>query len=540
MAGLATAFGSGAATNSIEEIRSADVILIIGSNTSGQHPLVYARVADAKKNRNAKVIVVDPRTTPVASLADLHLALKPGSNLALINAMMHVILEEGLENRSFISERTEQFEALKASLSTTTPEWAAERTGLAPDDIRMAARMYAAGPDSTVLYCMGVTQQVSGTQSCAALANLVMLCGMIGRPSTGLIPLRGQNNVQGSCDMGALPENLPGYVRAGTELAEQRFTPVWGPFANAQGRKLTEVMHDILEGRIKALYIMGENPMLSDPDTASVAKALRSLDLLVVQDLFMTQTAELAHVVLPAASYLEKEGTFTNTERRVQRVRAALPPLAGTRPDWQILSKLIELMGGQSGYTSPEAIFNEIRTVVPAYAGMTYARLEKQQGLCWPCPTETHPGTPVLHASAFSRGLGLFTVNAQEGHPEQTDADYPFTLITGRLPHHYHSGTMTRRSWALERESPEAFLEMHPDDAAGIGVKDNWKVSVRSRRGEIFARVRVTSGITKGNVFLPFHFLESSANMLTSHEYLDPTVKIPAFKVSAVAVTVKE
>ena len=538
MAGLATAFGSGAATNSIEEIRSADVILIIGSNTSGQHPLVYARVADAKKNRNAKLIVVDPRTTPVAKLADVHLPVRPGGNLALINAMMHVILAEGLENRAFITERTEAFEALKASLETTTPEWAAPLTGLDPEAIRAAARLYAAGPDSAILYCMGVTQQTTGTESCAALANLVMLCGMIGRSSTGLIPLRGQNNVQGSCDMGALPESLPGYVRAGTELAEQRFTPVWGPFANARGRKLTEVMHDIQEGRIKALYVMGENPMLSDPDTSSVAKALRNLDLLVVQDIFMTQTAELAHVVLPAASYLEKDGTFTNTERRVQRVRTVLQPLPGTRPDWQILSELIERLGGQGGYTSPEAIFNEMRTVVPAYTGMTYARIEKQQGLCWPCPTETHPGTPVLHSNAFSRGLGLFTVNHGETATEEPDDAYPFTLITGRLPHHYHTGTMTRRSWALERECPEAFLEMHPDDAARIGAKSHWKVSVRSRRGEVFAQVLVTDGITPGNVFLPFHFLESAANMLTSHEHLDPTVKIPSFKVSAVAVTV--
>ncbi len=373
---------------------------------------------------------------------------------------------------------------------------------------------------------------------------------MIGRPYTGLIPLRGQNNVQGSCDMGALPEVLPGYVQAGTELAKERFEPVWGPFANTQGRKLTEILHDIHEGKIKALYIIGENPALSDPDSASVAAALQKLDFLLVQDIFMTQTAQYAHVVLPAASYLEKDGTFTNTERRVQRIREVLPPLTGTRPDWQILADLCHRMGAKGDYASAEAVFEELRTVIPSYGGMNYARLEQEQGLCWPCPapqppatnkkqaTPEHPGTPILHQNTFVRGLGRFTVNDSTAKAEEADETYPYILITGRLPHHYHTGTMTRRSWALEREYPTAFLEIHPDDAARIGVKSNWNVCVRSRRGEVFAKAHVTDAIKPGNVFLPFHFLESSANTLTSHEYLDPQVKIPAFKVTAVSVHV--
>lgn len=566
MAGLATAFGSGASTNSIEEIRSANVIFILGSNTSAQHPLAYARVIDAKQNHGARLIVADPRTTPVAALADEHLAVRPGANLALINAMLHVILREGLEDRAFIAARTENVDALRASIHDCTPEWAARLTGLDPAAIRRAARLYAAGPASSILYCMGVTQHVTGTRTCAALANLAMLCGMVGRPSTGLNPLRGQNNVQGACDMGALPETLPGYVRAGSEEARARFTPLWGNFANSVGRRLTEITSGMRDGSIRAAYVIGENPLQSDPDTQSVAEGFRRLDFLLVQDLFLTPTAELADVVLPASSYLEKQGTFTNTERRVQLVNEALPPLPGTRPDWRILVDLMRIMrpagtADAPDYASPEAVFAEIRKANPAYAGMSYARLAAHDGLCWPCPDEEHPGTPILHVQTFSRGRGLFTVNrfavAEGACPgrrdvnggaceqpgpdmadmgERPDADYPFTLITGRLPTHYHTGTMTRRSWALQREAPEAFLDMHPDDAARLGLRNDWKVSIRSRRGSVVARLHVTPEILPGVVFLPFHFAESAANVLTSHDRVDPVAGIPALKMTAVAV----
>ena len=343
---------------------------MIGSNTSAQHPLAYARITAAKK-RGAKLITVDPRRTPVATLSDIHLAIRPGSNLALVNALMHVILfEEKGQDDAFINERTEHFDALRASLEGCTPEWAAPLTGLQPEAIRETARLYAKGPNSIILYCMGVTQQVTGTRTCGALANLVMLCGMIGRPSTGLIPLRGQNNVQGacdmgatpadlpgyqkiannevrgSCDMGALPETLPGYVKADSELGHQRFARLWGPFADEQGKKLTEIMDGMRDGSIRAAYIMGENPMQSDPDAAKVEAGLRNLDFLIVQDIFMTPTARLADVILPAASYLEKQGTFTNTERRVQLINEVLPPLPGTRPDWRILCDVINALGG--------------------------------------------------------------------------------------------------------------------------------------------------------------------------------------------------
>ena len=386
---------------------------MIGSNTSAQHPLAYARITAAKK-RGAKLITVDPRRTPVATLSDIHLAIRPGSNLALINALMHVILfEEKAQDDAFINERTEHFDALRASLEGCTPEWAAPLTGLQPEAIRETARLYAKGPNSIILYCMGVTQQVTGTRTCGALANLVMLCGMIGRPSTGLIPLRGQNNVQGSCDMGALPETLPGYVKADSELGHQRFARLWGPFADEQGKKLTEIMDGMRDGSIRAAYIMGENPMQSDPDAAKVEAGLRNLDFLIVQDIFMTPTAQLADVILPATSYLEKQGTFTNTERRVQLINEVLSPLPGTRADWRILCDVINALGGRADYDSPREIFNEIRQVVPSYAGMDYTRLAEEQGLCWPCPTPDHPGTPYLHAASFTRGRGLFTVNEE-------------------------------------------------------------------------------------------------------------------------------
>ncbi len=541
MAGLATSFGSGAATNSLEEIRHADVLFIIGSNTSAQHPLAYARVAEAVKSGRTKLIVADPRTTPVAQLAHIHLPLRPGSNLALINAMLHVVYTEKLHNEAFVEAHTEGFEAFIASIEQVTPQWAADITGLTAQAITEAARLFASSTKAMILYCMGITQHVTGTESCRALANMSLLTGSIGHESAGLLPLRGQNNVQGSCDMGGLPEVLPGYVQAGSTLAEQRFGTLWGDFANECGLKLTEMLHAMAHKNISSVYIIGENPLLSDADTAATEKALRSLDLLIVQDIFLTETAKLAHVVLPAASYLEKEGTFTNTERRVQRIRPVLPPQGQSRADWQIIAQIMQNLDAKSApYASTEDIFNEICTLVPSYAGMSYARLEAHDGLCWPCPDKEHAGTPIMHSHGFARaqGKGLFTVNIFEARGQQQCQDYPFILVTGRLAHHYHTGTMTRLSWALERESPTAFLEMHPDDAASIGAKQGWNVRIRSPRGEADALLHVTKKITKGTVFLPFHFLESSANALTSHEHLDPIVKIPEFKVSSVSVAV--
>ncbi len=540
MAGLAASFGSGAATNSLAEIAHADCIFIIGSNTSAQHPLAYAQVVKAVQN-GAALMVADPRKIPVAELATHYLPIPPGTNLVLINALLHVIIAEELYDSKFIKQRTEGFAEMAKSVKNCTPAWATKITGLDESAIYTMARTYAQAKNAMILYCMGVTQHVTSTETCRALANLAMLCGMIGRPSTGLLPLRGQNNVQGSCDMGALPETLPGYVQAGSTLAWDRFSPTWGAFANTQGLKLTEMIEAMHTGQIKSLYIMGENPLLSDADTSVTKDALTSLDFLVVQDLFMTETAHLAHVVLPASSYLEKDGTFTNTDRRVQRIRKALPNYADSKADWQILLALINKLGYAQHLNSAEEIFNEMTSLVPSYAGMTYARIEQEQGICWPCPKQDdgnlHMGTPILHQGSFTRGKGLFMVNNFEMRGQQACNEYPFILVTGRLAHHYHTGTMTRRSWALEREAPTALLEMHPDDAKSIGVKDMWYVQVRSPHGAVRVLVHVTSAISRGHVFLPFHFVESAANELTSHKHLDPFVKIPEFKVSAVAIT---
>ncbi len=523
-------------TNSISEIADSDVIFIIGSNTTEQHPLVATRVYDAIKTKCAKLIVADPRKIPIAYEADYYLPLAPGTNLALINAMLHVIIAEGLIDANFIAERTEGFESLKASVADFTPEKAALITGLDAELIRSAARVYGNAKQASILYAMGITQHVTGTKNCAALCNLAVITGNIGRAATGVNPLRGQNNVQGACDVGCLPEILPGYAPAGSQLAMDRFSPIWGDFANKPGRKLGEMLDDAAAGKIKALYIIGENPVISDPNQAHVRHALENTELLIVQDIFLSETAQLADIVLPGASFIEKDGTFTNTERRVQRIREAIPPLAGCKPDWLILTELIKAMGYVADYQHPEDIFNEMRLLMPSYAGITYERLAEHQGLCWPCPAENHPGTPYLHKDKFIRGKALLTVNDYENPAAQASEEFPLILTTGRVMHHYHTTTMTSRAWSLNRESPHSFIEMHPNDAAVIGVKDGWLVSISSALGSIKAHVVVTTNIKQGVVFMPFHFAESPVNKLISDKNLDPVTNIPEFKVCAVRV----
>ena len=521
-------------TNSMEDMRSADLIFVVGSNTTEQHPLAAERIIAAKK-QGARLIVADPRRTALAALADIHLPLKPGTDLYVINAMAKCILDAGLHAKEFIRKRTEGFEEFTAALAPWTLERAEEESGIAADVISKAAHWYAHGPDSSLVYCMGVTQHSSGTANCLALANLVMLCGMVGRPNTGLNPLRGQNNVQGACDMGALPDVLTGYLRADSAEGWERFTPVWGDFAATAGLTLTDMIDGAARGGIRSLFIMGENPAVSDPDTAHVLKALSRLDFLVVQDIFLTETAGHAHVVLPAASWLEKEGTFTNTERRVQKVNRVLPPLSGTLPDWEILTRLLRNMGHKAEYGNPEDIFMELRSVTPSYAGMTYARLEKEQGICWPCPAEDHPGTPCLHQDAFARGKGRFAAQFVVNEQERVSNAYPLQLTTGRVGFQYHTGSMTRRIWALEREFPDNFVEMHPDDAKTVGAQDNRMVRVSSQRGSVLARVRINRDIRRGVVFMPFHYSDNPANALTGGRR-DPVTKTPAFKASAVRI----
>jgi len=521
-------------TNSIEELADADCIFIIGSNTTVAHPLVATRLYKAKA-KGAKILVADPRQIQMALFADVYVRQRLGSDVALLNGMMHVIVKNGWHNRPFIEERTEGFEEFLKVIEEFPPERASELSEVAVDDIVRMAEYYAKAKNGSIVYCMGITQHTTGVDNVKTLANLAMLCGHIGRPSTGVNPLRGQNNVQGACDMGGLPNVYPGYQAVTVPEIKEKFEKAWNAKLSPNvGLTIMEMMHGIEEGKVKAMVILGENPLVSDPDVEHVRHALQQLEFLCVIDIFPTPTTELAHVVLPAASYAEKEGTFSNSERRVQRVRKAIDPVGDARPDWQIIQDLSNRVGYPMNYGSPEEIFEEIRQVTPSYAGITYERIEGE-GLCWPCPTTDHPGTPYLHKDRFARGKGLFHAIDYRPPAETPDQDYPFWLTTGRSYVHYHTGTMTRISPHLEREMPEVLLEMHPDDAAAYGVRDGDVVRVSSRRGTVTTKVQVTDRIGKGVLFMPFHFTESAANVLTNTA-LDPVCKIPEYKVCAVKV----
>ncbi|HRU42555.1 MAG TPA: molybdopterin-dependent oxidoreductase, partial [Candidatus Diapherotrites archaeon] len=451
-------------TNSIEELSKADVIFIIGSNTTEQHPLIGMRIREAVLKNNAKLIVADPRRIPIAEHAAAYAPLKPGSNLAFINGMLNVIVSEGLANDDFIRNRTEGYEEFKESIVNYTPDAVSLITGVDADMIREFARMYAKAENASIVYAMGITQHITGSANVAALANLALITGQIGKEASGVNPLRGQNNVQGACDMGALPNVFPGYQSVLDDNAREKFKAAWGENINSdKGLTVSEMMEEAAHGKIKALFIMGENPMLSDPDISHVEDALKNLELLIVQDIFLTETARYAHAVLPGTSFLEKDGTFTNTERRVQRVRKAIEPVGSSKPDWEILCALFNALGYKAAYNNPEDIMEEIRSLTPSYGGISYDRIENC-GLQWPCPNPEHPGTKFLHKDKFSRGLGKFTVNHYIDPAESADDEYPLIMTTGRIQHHYHTGTMTRRSWALDREYPHGFIEMNPED----------------------------------------------------------------------------
>lgn len=520
-------------TNSINELENSEVIFVIGSNTTEQHPLIGMRIIDAVKKNGAKLIVADPRKIPLTEHAAVYAPIKPGSNLAFINGILNVIISENLMNEEFIQSSTEGFEEFKASIEKYTPEAVAPIAGVPEDTIREIARLYAKAKTASIVYAMGITQHITGTKNVGALANLALLTGQIGRESTGVNPLRGQNNVQGACDMGALPDVLPGYQSLNNGAVIEKFASAWGEgFADKAGKTVAEMMDGAVNGEIKSLFIMAENPMLSDPDLDHVKEALESLELLVVQDIFLSETAKLAHVVLPGASFMEKDGTFTNTERRVQRVREALEPIGNSKADWEILRDLMNAMGTDASYSSPSEIMEEIRGLVPSYGGITYERIDKE-GLQWPCPDINHPGTKFLHKGKFSRGLGKFTVNEFEASEQQPSDEYPYILTTGRIQHHYHTGTMTRRSWALSREYPEAYMEINPQDALELGLREGSKAKVSSKIGEILIKIKITDKISCGVVFIPFHFSEAAVNKLIGEQH-DPVVQIPEYKLCAV------
>jgi formate dehydrogenase alpha subunit len=534
VAGLATSFGSGAMTNSIEDLNESSAFLIIGSNTTENHPIIGDVVKRAVAQKGAKLIVIDPRRIPLVDKANVFLQIPPGFNIPVINALMNVILAEGLEDKAYIAERCEGFEKFAPTLAEFTPEKVGAMTGVDPEDIRKAARIYATSKPAAVLYAMGITQHTQGTDGVMALANLTMLCGQIGVPGGGLNPLRGQNNVQGACDMGGLPNVFTGYQSVTDENARAKFEKAWGvKLPGNVGMKLTEMSHAAAEGKIKALYVMGENPMITDPDLKHIEKALKNV-FLVVQDIFLTETAILADVVFPAISFAEKDGTFSNTERRVQRVRRAVAPRGDARDDWRILQDLSQLLGYHMKSAGAEAIFNEIAELTPSYHGMDYGRIDAN-GLQWPCPDKTHPGTPVLHTKGFVRGKGLFAAIDFKGSDENRDAEYPFILTTGRDHPHYHSGSMTRRCAMINDCFPEGAMELHPVDAAKLGVVTGDTVAVASRRGEITTKVKVVEITAPGTVFLSFHYSETPVNVLTNPA-LCPTAKIPEFKVTAVKI----
>ena len=437
MAGLATVLGSGAMTNTIGEVEDAGAIFVIGSNTTENHPIIGYRIRKAVR-KGAKLIVADPREIWLAQQADVYLPIRPGTDVALINGMLHVILKEGLTDSEFISSRTEGFEEMKAVVEKYTPEYASEITGVRAEDIVKAAKLYAQADAAAVLYTMGVTQHTSGTDNVLSLANLVMATGNIGKPHSGLNPLRGQNNVQGACDMGALPTVMTGYQPVADENVRSKFEKAWGiTLSDKPGLTMTEMFRAAADDRIRALYVMGENPLLSDPDGNHICDCLEKMDFLVVQDIFMTETAELADVVLPAATFAEKDGVFVNTERRVQRVRRALKPRGECKPDWEIIQMLAKKCGFDWHYESAEQVFAEIAQLTPSYGGISYERLE-DAGIQWPCPNAEHPGTQYLHAGKFSRGLGKFSPVDYRLSAEQADEEYPFLLTTGRSLYQYH------------------------------------------------------------------------------------------------------
>jgi predicted molibdopterin-dependent oxidoreductase YjgC len=448
---------------------------------------------------------------------------------------MSVILQEGLADTEFIEKRTEDFAGFRESLAGWTVEMAAKLSGVAAEDIRRAARLYAGAPSAAIVYSMGITQHTTGTDNVLALANLAMLTGNVGKPFAGVNPLRGQNNVQGACDMGALPNVLSGYQRVDDPATRAKFEKAWGAsLPDKPGLTVVEILNAAVEKRVRGLYVMGENLMLSDPDLNHVREALESLDFLVVQDIFLSETAELADVVLPACSFAEKEGTFTNTERRVLRVRKALEAPGEAREDWKILCELSSRLGHPMGYDDAEAVMREIASLTPIYAGIGYRRLENG-GLQWPCPTAEHPGTKYLHEQGFARGKGKFHPVRFLPAQELPDREYPFVLTTGRILEHFHTGTMTRRSQVLDDLVPTGTLEISPEDAARLGVASGQKVAVRSRRGRIEVPVGLTERVADGVVFLAFHFKEHPANALTIAA-LDPVAKIPEFKACAVQV----
>ena len=524
-------------TNTIADIEDAQVILITGSNTTENHPVLSSGVKRAVMQKGAKLIVVDPRRIDIVRYADKWLRQNLGTDVAWINGLMHVIIKENLHDQEFIENRTVGFEELKQMVEKFTPDYVEEISGIPAQETIDAARLFAGAERATLLYCMGITQHISGTDNVKSLANLAMLTGNMGIEGGGVNPLRGQNNVQGACDMGGLPDVYSGYQKVIDPEARKRMEEFWGveELPDQPGMKVTQMIPAAHDGKLKAFYIIGENPLVSDPDLNHAEKSISNLDFLVVQDIFLTETAMLADVVLPSACYAEKDGTFVNSERRVQRIRKAVDPPGECPPDWDIICGIATRMGYPMSYENSQEIFEEISRVTPSYAGISYERIELE-GIHWPCPTPEHPGTPILHREQFTSGKGTFHAIDFIPPAENADDEYPMYLTTGRLLYQYHTGTMTMKSEGLNQIAPECFVEITAQDAQKYDLNDGDSITIESRRGSIQAIIQISRKAVDGTVFIPFHYAAAAANRLTNAA-LDPISGIPELKVCAVKIS---
>ena len=521
-------------TNTINCIEKADVILITGSNTTENHPVLSSFVKRAVTRKGTRLIVVDPRRIKITRYADKWLRQNLGTDVAWINGLMHVIIAENLYARDYVENRCTGFDELKKTVEKYNPQYVEQITGIPAHEIIEAARMYSGAEKGSILYCMGITQHTTGTDNVKSLANLAMLCGNLGIEGGGVNPLRGQNNVQGACDMGGLPDVYSGYQEVIDPAAREKMETAWNvsDLSDKPGMKVTQMIPAAHDGSLKAVYIIGENPLVSDPDVNHCEKSLKNLDFLVVQDIFLTETAMLADVVLPSACYAEKEGTFTNTDRQVQRVRKAVEPPGEAWDDWKITAEISTRMGYPMSYESSSQIFEELCQLTPSYGGITYERID-QEGIHWPCPNSEHPGTPILHREQFTSGKGVLHAIDFVEPAETADDEYPMYLTTGRLLYQYHTGTMTMKSDGLNEIAPECFVEIAPQDAHRYDVVDGALVTIASRRGSIQARIKVSGKAVSGTIFIPFHYARAAANRLTNAA-LDPISGIPEYKVCAV------
>ena len=538
-------------SNSMKDVANqAAAMFIIGSNTTEQHPVFGTMIRQAVIRRGVKLVVADPRRIDMAEFATLHLRHKPGTDIALLNGLMNIILENGWEDRLFIESRTEGFEEFKAVVETYTSGKTEEITGVPVEQLIQAAEILSLNKPMAVIWAMGITQHIVGVRNVMDLANLQMLLGNIGVPGGGVNPLRGQNNVQGACDMGGLPNVYPGYQAVTIDAVKQKFENAWGvTLANKVGMTVTEMIPSAGEDKLKALYILGEDPVMSDPDSTHIRHCLDTCEFIVLQEIFPSETSNYADVLLPGVSFAEKTGTFTNTERRVQMVHKAIEPLGDARQDWWIITELAKRMLAKGerqvsnascsgwNYTDPNQIMNEIASLTPSYAGISHERLDRGEQLHWPVRDSNHPGTPILHIGQFARGLGKFTPIEHIPPAEMPDDDYPMILSTGRVIYHWHGGEMTRRSKGLLEVYSEALIEVNPDDGRQLGMDGHKRVRVTSRRGSIEAEAWITDRVPPGMVFANFHFPDASANELTIAA-LDPVSKIPEYKVCAVKIEV--